>query len=127
ADRNPEFIIAADHIHGDRLCVGVPDAIRQRLLNGAVDARPMAIRKPIELSFHRQFDVDTVTTRKVADVPFQRSLDTAVVQHTRSKAEREIAHRPKHAVNELLALGHRGTHVYTWKRLRPLDAPQLHP
>src|SRR5215831_19775003 len=96
-DRNPKFIIAADHIHRDRLRVGVPDAIGQRLLNGAVYARPMAIRKPIELPFHRQFDVDTVTTRKVADVPFQRSLETEVVEHTRSKAKRQIAHRPKHA------------------------------
>jgi hypothetical protein len=126
-DRNPEFIIASDHSDGNRLRVGVPDAIGQRFLNRPVHARSMAIGKAVEFSFYRQFDVRTVTTREVAYVPFERGLETEVVQHTRSKAEREIAYRPKHAVNELLALGHRGTGVAIGKRLRPLDSPKLHP
>src|SRR5262249_46229804 len=126
-DRNPEFVIASDHIDGDSLCIGVPDAIGQRFLNCPVHARSMAIGKAVEFSFYRQIDVRTVTTREVAHVPFERGLETEVVQHTRPKAEREIAYRPKHAVNELLALGHRGTGVATRKRFRPLDSPELHP
>jgi len=125
-DRNPEFIIASDHIDGDRLRVGVPDAIGQRFLNCPVHARSMAIGKAVEFSFDRQIDVRAVTTREVAYMPFERRLETEVVQHARSKAEREIAYRPKHAVNELLTLGHRGTGVTIRKCLRPLDSPKLH-
>jgi len=126
-DRNPEFVIESDHIDGDRLRVGVPDAIGQRFLNCPIHARSMAIGKALEFSFYRQLDVRTVTTREVAHVPFQCGLETEVVQHTRSKAERKIAYRPQNAVTELLALGHRGTGVAIGKRLRPLESPKLHP
>ena len=44
---------------------------------------------------------------EVPHVPFERRLQAEVVEHARPQAEREIADRAEHVVDELLALGDR--------------------
>ena len=103
------------------------DAVRERLLDRAVDAGAMAIGEGVEVAVHQELDVEAAAARDVPDVPFQRGAQAEIVEHAGAKPEREIANRAKHPVHEALGLGDRGADPRVADRPHPLDPSQLHP
>ena len=100
------------------------DAVGQRFLHRAIDARPMTLGQALEVALHVQLDVDAVAMLDVADVPFERRLQPEVVEHAGPQAEREVTNRAKHLVDEPPSLGDGGADARvahrSWRRsMRP--------
>jgi len=104
-DQHTQLTIARADVDPNRLGLRVPDAVRHRLLNDAIDAGAMLVGQRCEVAVHPKLRADRIAAREVADVPFQRGLQPEVVEHARTEAEREIANRAHHVVHEVAALG----------------------
>ena len=73
----------------------------------AVDARAVLLGQEIEVAVDGELHRHAEAAAEVAHVPLERGLQAEVVEHARPQAEREIAHRADHVVDELPALGDR--------------------
>src|SRR6476620_7433206 len=118
--------MAAD-AHRDRPRLCVPDAIRERFLNGPIDARSMAIGYRLEVPFDDQLDVHSRPLHEIADVPLEGRLEAEVVEHAWTKTEREIAYRPAHLIHECPAFGDGRAQRCVTHGSHSFDAAQLHP
>src|SRR5215203_6786096 len=91
AHRHIEPVIASRDGHADRSGRGVPDTIRQRFLDDAVDAGAVLVRKWGEIPGDVQLHGNAVAAIEVADVPFECGLKAEVIEHAGAEPEGEIA------------------------------------
>ena len=125
--------------NGEQKIVGLPEnlyvdaparrmlhAVRQRFLDGAIDARPMLIGQTVELAFHGEVDLQPIPPREIANVPFEGGLQPQIVEHARSQPERQVPYRAHHIVDELAPRRDGVGNGRIGRRAGTLDAAEFH-